>query len=119
MSSYDFTLQLSPVGQILNGQRPSTRPRIDPSKIRLGKRNDDVRRFNDLLWRAQSASYRTKNLVAWKREKADLFGPVAERVMIETYARLHRANPRKWPPPPSRPAYPGKALVRFLGGDPV
>ena len=69
-------------------------------------------------WRAQSATYRTRNMIAWRREKAALFGPVAERVMIDTYARLHKANPRKWPPPPRTPAWPGKALVSFLGGDP-
>lgn len=119
LSAYDFTPQLGPIERPPNAQAASTRPSINVSRIRPGKRNDDVRRFNALLWRAQSPAYKAQHLVAWMRESADLFGPVAQRVTFDTYARLHRANPRKWGPPPSMPAWPGKALVRFLGGEPV
>jgi murein DD-endopeptidase MepM/ murein hydrolase activator NlpD len=116
-TAFDFTGSLGATQpqSLVAGSR---RPVITVANIRSGKRNADVRLFNGLLWKAQGPVYKAKHLVAWMREKADLFGPVAQQVTFDTYAYLHKVNPAKWGPPPAKPAGPGEELVRHVGGDP-
>jgi len=91
--------------------------RINDEDIRPGKRNETVRRFNAVLWSSMPADYRASHARAWKSEASDLFGPVSQEVCYDKYAMLNKKDPRRWPLP-SKPAWPGPALIRLLGGAP-
>lgn len=96
-----------------------TGPRIKVSNIRPGRRNEDVRLFNALLWNRMGPKYKAANQKAWNGESADLYGPVAQRVCLYYYGALHRADPKNWGPPPAAPVWPGPSLIRHLGATPV
>ena len=113
-TSYDFTGSLAAAAPA-----QAKRPAIRVANIRPGKRNADVKAFNRLLWKSRSTAYQAKNIIRWMKEPADLFGPVAQQVTHDTYADLHQTNPRTWGPAPAMPTWPGKALVKFVGGEPV
>jgi hypothetical protein len=99
-------------------RRPA-RPRIRVAALRPRSTGADVRAYNALLWKAQGPIYKARNLVAWMRESSNVYGRMTERVTFDTYAYLHKKDPKNWGPAPSRPAWPGPELVRHLGGDPV
>lgn len=116
LTSFDFTGLLS--ASIAHVKTDAGRPAIRVANVRPGQRNTDVRIFNALLWRSRSAAYKAKHLARWLREPADLFGPVAQQVTHDAYAQLHQLDPRNWGPAPAMPTWPGKALVKHLGGEP-
>jgi hypothetical protein len=102
---------------------PKTQRTIRTKNVRPGKRNEDVRRFNALLWARMSAGYRNTHYKAWMTEPANYFGPVAQRTLLDLYRWM--ADPRRgadhknWLPVPSAPVWPGDGIVRVVGGKPV
>ena len=96
---------------------PAKLGRIDDESIRPGKRNDAVRRFNAALWSSMPADYRAAHAKEWKSEASDLFGPVSQEVCYDKYVLLNKKDPKRWPLP-TKPVWPGPALIRLLGGAP-
>jgi hypothetical protein len=90
---------------------------IDDEAIRPGKRNDAVRRFNAALWSSMPADYRASHQKAWMSEASDLYGPVSQEVCFDKYEMLNKRDPKRWPLP-TKPVWPGPALIRLLGGAP-
>jgi hypothetical protein len=90
---------------------------VDDEAIRPGNRNDSVRRFNAALWKSMPAAYQASHLKAWKSEASDLYGPVSQQVCYDKYAMLNKKDPKHWPLP-TKPVWPGNALLRLLGGAP-
>ena len=87
---------------------------IDDEAIRPGKRNDAVRAFNKALWDSMPAEYQASHRKAWMSEASDLYGPVSQQVCYDRYVLLNKKDPKRWPLP-TKPAWPGPALLRLLG----
>lgn len=95
----------------------STAPVIHVANIRPGLVNADVAAYAALLWKAQGPVYRALHKAAWMREPSHLYGPMCQKVTLDTYRSLHAADPKNWSVPAS-PCWPGPALIRHIGGDP-
>ena len=76
-----------------------------------------MRRFNAALWSSMPADYRAAHQKEWKSEASDLFGPVSQEVCYDKYVMLNKKDPKRWPLP-TKPVWPGPALIRLLGGAP-
>ena len=74
-------------------------------------------RFNAALWSSMPADYRAAHQKEWKSEASDLFGPVSQEVCYDKYVLLNTKDPKRWPLP-TKPVWPGPALIRLLGGAP-
>lgn len=94
-------------------------PTIHLVNVRPGYRNADVRAFNELLWAHQGPVYKRLMGKAWMSEPSDLYGPVSQKVVLDTYRYWHAVRPAQWPTVPSAPAWPGRQMVLALGGIPA
>jgi hypothetical protein len=92
------------------------KPEIVVANVRPGRRNEDCRKFNALLWANCGAVYRKAMQSRWMSESADLYGPVAQQVCLDKYRYLHATHPATFTYVPSAPAWPGRVLVEYLGG---
>ena len=99
----------------------AAKPTIAVRNLAYGAVNDDVARLAQLAWKAQGLKYRAANQLAWMREPSRQYGPMLRKVVADTYAALHRHDPKAWPDPRSydKPGLAGPALIRYLGGTPV
>jgi len=98
---------------------PTSQRTITVANVRPGRRNESVRRFNALLWASMSQSYRNVHYKAWMGEAANYYGPVAQQACYDKYKQLVATEPKGGWFLPTKPAWPGAALVRRLGGKPV
>jgi hypothetical protein len=96
-----------------------SKPVIHVANVRPGRRNEDVRAFNALLWARMSLPYRVAMKRRWMSEPADLYGPVSQKVCLDLYRWLYRADRKVFTYVPSAPAWPGPQLVREVGGTPA
>lgn len=94
-------------------------PVIHVGNVRPFRRNADVRAFSALLWAYQGPVYRAAMGRAWRSEAADYYGPVTQKVCLDTYRHLHAVDRKDFASVPSAPAWPGPQLVRRLGGTPA
>lgn len=96
-----------------------TGPRITVANLRPGYSNADVIVYNKLLWAAMGPVYKAQHLAMWMRGSSKVYDSASEQVTYDLYAWLHQKDPLHWGPPPSRPVWPGPALIRRIGGTPV
>lgn len=86
---------------------------IRTANIRPGRRNEDVRRFNGLLWAwlcKHDPNYARANAAKWMQESSNLYGPQAQRATQEAYRVIKKLGTV------TLPTWPGPKLVSAIGG---
>lgn len=97
--------------------KPSGKPRIKVANVRPGKKNEDIGRFNDLLWKWHGPDFKRQWQARWMAESRTELGPNTQRVLQAAYATLARRYPSRFEPV-TLPCWPGPELIKEIGGIP-
>lgn len=96
--------------------KPS-KPTIKVSNVRPGKKNEDIGKFNDLLWKWHGPDFKRKWAARWNAESRTELGPDTQRVLQAAYATLARRDPKRFRAV-TLPCWPGPELIKEIGGIP-